>query len=650
LRLSEFTGDASAEDFVAHGWGGAPEAGHWGASELASNLKCYLEAGKLLILFDGLNELPTESLKNHCVKLRNFIERWSNRGNRFVVTCRVLDYGEELASLQRIELQALNEDQIRRFLRNELPERWQALWDILVSDDGSHRLLEMGRNPYLLTVMIDVFEQDGNLAENRAELMRRFSQILLDWAKAKTAPDQWLDTRLLIEALSIMAFEMQRRSGFGTKVQTDLIRAVMPQSMRSDPNWPRRATPPDQVLNLAANANILEIPVDRRTVRFYHQLLQEYFASRRMRRENPAELADLWRGPWLDSEMPVWERPDNNFDPLPPPPATGWEETTLLAHELSADNDNQLVLALLEINPVLAGRCLLQNGARGDSSIRKAVVDRLLAAIADPQVALRVRIAAGKLLGELGDPRLGEMITISGGTFVMGDGRERHRLFVPEYRITKFPLTNWEYRQFIDSGGYGNKRWWTEAGWIEVGQHQEAPRFWRDPRFNAPNQPVIGLSWYECVAFCKWLSANIGQLVRLPTEAEWERGARGEGGSVYPWGDDPDATRLNGRGPRHRQVCATTPVGIYPTGVSPHGLYDCVGNAWEWCATRWKKPFPYDIGQDEWASDYLQGQSLRVLRGGAWYNKWDSTSCTHRFRFQPYGWNDRGGCRLVSAG
>jgi formylglycine-generating enzyme required for sulfatase activity len=272
----------------------------------------------------------------------------------------------------------------------------------------------------------------------------------------------------------------------------------------------------------------------------------------------------------------------------------------------------------------------------------------LLAATANPEVALRVRIAAGNLLGNLGDPRLGEMLVVPAGSFFMGEGSEQHELFLPDYQLGKYPLTNVEYRRFIDAGGYRDKNWWTEAGWLEIGQNQNQPRFWIDERFNKPNQPVIGLSWYECVAYCRWLSAETGRPYRLPTEAEWEKGARGDDGRLFPWGNEFDPGRLNGRGPRDRQVCASTPVGLYPTGVSPYGLFDCVGNVWEWCATRWKKPFPYDTEQDEWQADYLQGQYLRVLRGGSWYFRSEVTNCTHRFKFQPYGWTDRGGCRLVS--
>jgi class 3 adenylate cyclase len=297
LHLDEFTGGASVEDFIIRCWGGSPRAGHWGAPELAAQLATYLEAGKLFFLFDALNEMPIEGFCERCAALRVFIDRGSAQGNRFLVTCRILDYGGEFSGLQRVEIQPLSDDQIRRFLQNELPTRWQVLWDMLRSDDSRHRLLEMARNPYLLTIMIDVFEEDGELSINRADLMRRFTQIMLEWARVKCPPEQWLDAELQTEALAVMAYEMQVRSGFGTKVKTEQVKAVMPRRLQPDPNWPAKDVPPDQVLNLAANANIVEMPVDRLTVRFYHQLLQEYFAARQLLKQDPTALADLWRGP-----------------------------------------------------------------------------------------------------------------------------------------------------------------------------------------------------------------------------------------------------------------------------------------------------------------------------------------------------------------
>jgi formylglycine-generating enzyme required for sulfatase activity/class 3 adenylate cyclase len=648
LHLSEFDSGMSLEDFIIQGWGGLLEAGHWGAKELAANIEEYLEAGKLFLLFDALNEMPLEGYRERCLALRQFIDQRSAQGNRFLVTCRILDYSEELTGLQRVEVQPLSDDKIQHFLQNELLEKWQALWQTLTqSDDSPHCLLEMARNPYLLTVMIDVFEEDSQLSQNRADLMQRFTQILLGWSKAKCPPDQWIDADVQYEALSVMAFEMQARSGFGTKVKTEQVKAVMPHQVMLDPNWPSQPTPPDQVLSLAASAKIIEMPVDRLTVRFYHQLLQEYFAAHQLIKQDPAKLADLWRWPWLETEMPLWVRPENNYEPLPPPPTTGWEETTILAAGSTPENDTQLVQALLQINPVLAGRCLLQGQARFNSATCQAVINHLLSTVANPEVALRVRIAAGDVLGYLGDPRKGEMVVIPAGEFLMGEVREQHELFLPDYQLGKYPVANAEYERFIEAGGYQNKSFWTKAGWIEIGQNQNEPRYWQDERFNKPNQPAIGLSWYECVAYCRWLSAETGQLYRLPTEAEWEKGARGVDGRVYPWGSEFEASRLNARA-GDQQVCTITPVGIYPTGTSPFGLFDCAGNVWEWCATRWKKPFPYDVNQDEWQADYLEGQNLRVLRGGSWNYKAEATRCSYRFKFQPYGWTGRGSYRVVS--
>jgi formylglycine-generating enzyme required for sulfatase activity len=648
LHLSEFESGMSLEDFIIQGWGGSMEAGHWGAQKLATNLETYLDAGKLFFLFDALNEMPLEGYRERSLALRRFIDHWSALGNRFLVTCRILDYSEELSGLQRVEVQPLSDDRIQHFLQNELTEEWQALWQSLIqSDDRQHRLLEMARNPYLLTVMIDVFEEDSQLNQNRAELMRRFTQILLGWSKAKCSSDQWIDADVQIEALSVMAFEMQARSGFGTKVKTEQVKAVMPDQMQLDPNWPPQPAPPDKILSLAISAKIIEMPVDRSTVRFYHQLLQEYFAAHQMLKQSPAKLADLWRWSWLETEMPLWIRSEGNYEPLPPPPTTGWEETTILAAGSAPENDTQLVQALLKINPVLAGRCLLQGKAKFDSATHHSVIDHLLSAIANPQVALRVRIVAGDVLGDLGDPRLGEMAVIPAGEFLMGEGGDEHKLFLPEYQLGKYPVTNAEYKRFIESGGYQDKSLWTKAGWIEIGQNQNEPRYWQDARFTKPNQPAIGLSWYECVAYCRWLSAETGRLCRLPTEAEWEKGAKGVDGRVYPWGNEFEASRLNARA-GDQQVCNITPVGIYPTGISPFGLFDCAGNVWEWCATRWKKPFPYDVNQDEWQADYLEGQNLRVLRGGSWNGKVEVTRCGYRFKFQPYGWTGRGSFRVVA--
>lgn len=544
MRLREFKPGKSLDEFIILGWGGTLEANHWGMPDLAANLKGYLEEGKLFFLFDALNEMPREEYHQHSQELRDFIDRWIPKGNRFMVTCRKLDYGEELSGLQRIEVQPLNDDQIRKFLRNELPEDWRDLWgELAEAGEGENRLLEMARNPYLLTMMIDVYFEDCQLYHNRAALLARFTQILIEWVKEKTPPEQWLEAEVQGESLAMLAYEMQDRSGSGSAVKTSLVKTVMPQEVEINPDYPAVPSPPDQILNLAASANILEMPSDRSSVRFYHQLLQEYFAARQLLKRDPAGLANLWEWPWPEEDMPTWERPEKNYDPLPPPPPTGWEETTILASGLAAENDDQLVRALLQVNPVLAGRCLYEGKAEVDKAVRQAVIHRLLETIATPEVALRVRIAAGEALGYLGDPRLGEMVNVSGGEFLMGDDegddyeKPQHKLKLPSYQFGKYPVTNAEYQRFVEAGGYNDQRWWTKAGWRKKEEREWTEPRWDDSFFNKPNQPVVGVTWYECVAYCTWLSAETGLQYRLPTEAEWEKAARGVDGRQYPWGE-----------------------------------------------------------------------------------------------------------------
>ncbi|MCP5241812.1 MAG: formylglycine-generating enzyme family protein [Burkholderiales bacterium] len=145
------------------------------------------------------------------------------------------------------------------------------------------------------------------------------------------------------------------------------------------------------------------------------------------------------------------------------------------------------------------------------------------------------------------------------------------------------------------------------------------PRFWNDPKLNAPNQPVVGICWFEVRAYCAWLSAQTGQHYRLLTEAEWEAAASGKVGRRYPWGDAFDATMCNTIETRLRRV---TPVGVFPASDTPSpvsgaGIMDMPGNVWEWTGSYYQA-YPYQAGDGREAVD---GDNIpRVLRGGSWFN------------------------------
>jgi formylglycine-generating enzyme required for sulfatase activity len=191
----------------------------------------------------------------------------------------------------------------------------------------------------------------------------------------------------------------------------------------------------------------------------------------------------------------------------------------------------------------------------------------------------------------------------------------QHTVTLESYFIGKYPVTVDEYRSFVAMGGYLSAKYWTKAGWNwreTVGKVK--PEYWEDEIFTGNDRlPVIGVSWYEAVAYCHWLSKETGKVYRLPTEAEWEKAARGKDGRLYPWGDEFDQTRCNTRA---NSSDRTKPVGWYsPDGDSPYGCVDMVGNISEWTLSLFK-PYPYVAGDGR---DNEEDETERVLRGGSWF-------------------------------
>jgi DNA polymerase III epsilon subunit family exonuclease len=212
-------------------------------------------------------------------------------------------------------------------------------------------------------------------------------------------------------------------------------------------------------------------------------------------------------------------------------------------------------------------------------------------------------------------------IELPGGEFLYGDKREPRR--VETFWIARYPVTNAQYQTFIDDGGYENARWWQK-----LERPEPAESAWPQP-----NRPRTDVSWYEAVAFCRWLSMRLGlgeDAVRLPTELEWERAARGTDGPAYPWGDDFQSGLANVDEPAEDRgrwyLRQTTAVGLYPQGRSPEGVEDMAGTVWEWCANQYDDP--QIIAPDS-------SGAARVLRGGAWIYGPDVARADGRFRLRP---------------
>jgi formylglycine-generating enzyme required for sulfatase activity len=173
--------------------------------------------------------------------------------------------------------------------------------------------------------------------------------------------------------------------------------------------------------------------------------------------------------------------------------------------------------------------------------------------------------------------------------------RPQHSLELPAYQIGKYPLTNNEYQAFIKDTRHNPPRHWDGD----------------NPPEEKGDHPVVYVSWHDAVAYCTWLSEKTGKTYRLPSEAEWEKAARGAEGRIYPWGETFDSQNCNSR---ESGIGDTTPVGQYsPQGDSPLGCVDMAGNVWEWTRSVYRD-YPYDPGDGR---ESLEGGESRVLRGGA---------------------------------
>ena len=225
-----------------------------------------------------------------------------------------------------------------------------------------------------------------------------------------------------------------------------------------------------------------------------------------------------------------------------------------------------------------------------------------------------------------------EWVKIPAGKFTMGsddyrDEKPPHKIYLNAYLIAKTPVTNAQFKQFIEAGGYKKKVFWSYNGWkwcLKKGRIQ--PRYWNDVKWNKPTYPVVGVSWYEAEAFCKWAKC------RLPSEAEWEKAARGTDGRKYPWGNQkPNKNLAN----FNRNVGRITQVGKYsPAGDSPFGCVDMAGNIWEWCADWYNKD--YYVNSPKSNPLGPETGTDKVLRGGSW-NYYESLRVSNRLRNNPDG-------------
>ncbi|MEJ2389456.1 MAG: SUMF1/EgtB/PvdO family nonheme iron enzyme, partial [Chromatiaceae bacterium] len=564
VRLGDWTGAEAFETFLAHR---LPEVG--------AALLPLSRAGRLILLLDGLNELPTAKRAEKVVDIRALLATLA-RDTPVFVSCRSDDYRGELdLGLDTLTLEPLSPERVRDVLREwlcrtdphqgqaraerlfwhlagdealagvlqtwraagadealfwtaediprERPNVWgktsgpeDALWQRHVRDPRS--LVRLAANPFMLTMLFWVWVDRGEtLPRNRGDLFARFVDALLDRERL-LRPDTSDGTTLytpegerLLSGLTGVAWIMQgERLGQAEGASQDLgVLTVLPREAAV------KALGGHVLLKKAEDATLLEGNAE---VRFRHQLLQEYFTATAVQsriEETPAlQAAELW---------PVerwWER-------------SGWEESAVLLAGLHSDDCTPVIRWLRDAQPEVAAQCIRESGAMlADrdalyGELHEAWLPRLTDIEQEP--APEARAAVGRALGRLGlDDRKGvgltpdglpdiDWVEIPGGEFVYQDGERRT---CEAFRIGRYPITHAQFQAFLDAqDGYSNDRWW--AGFEDPDRTPEEASW---PIANHPRETV---GWFEATAFCAWLSHRLGLHIRLPTEWEWERAARG---------------------------------------------------------------------------------------------------------------------------
>jgi formylglycine-generating enzyme required for sulfatase activity len=629
------------------------QAMNWGLSE--GFFRQHLEAGSVILLLDGLDEAPSRIERQSMARLFEQATR-AYPGCRFVVTTRPLSYSGEatLAGFELAQIEPLGQGSIEKFLEQwcrqvspDSPNQAKLhLAELLEALRNRVEIRRMAHNPVMLTALAVVHWNERRLPEGRAELYRSILRWLAQTREQRTGREPADRCLTLLQHLALAMQDRDSLPGHESQREVQVSRRQAAEILESQFSG---AAEKQRLENALAFLDQEEVDsgiiVSRgNEIRFWHLTFQEYLAARAIAGQPDSDQHQL-----LLATSKIL-RPE-------------WREVVLLFAGVLMEQGRAKVDALISaVLNRLGDRPKLSEQAQGVGLIGAMVRDLhpLGYQPADPRyqsaleavlgifdekkasgIELQVRLEAAEALGQAGDPRLrpGQQnwITIPACSFLMGAQKQDstqpnydpeafeeespvHEVRLAAYQVSRYPVTVEEYRRFMNDDGYQNKAWWKGGGFGERNQPDE----WDDQLLHL-NRPVASVTWYEAAAWCAWAR------VRLPTEAEWERAARGANGWKYPWGNqEPDPERANYD---QTKLNRPIPVGLFPRGMTPEGIHDLAGNVWEWVED-WYDERYYAKSPSANPTGPTSGKG-RVVRGGSWNFVSRFLRSSYRDRNQP---------------
>ncbi|PIE79718.1 MAG: hypothetical protein CSA11_10855 [Chloroflexi bacterium] len=670
----------------------------WGCADSFPGLKNALRNDGGLIFFDGLDELRQGDARKKII--RGVVERFaaSETGCQIVITSRPYAYDADaawrlppkafpvvrLAPFGREQIEAFNQAWYTQVIKPRrdwsLEKCQQEAARLSRTIEARPHLRRLAESPLLLTLIAQVDSSGGGAMQlnNRAELYQRTVTLLLArWDNRIRLDDfenvpedkilylKGLPTGELRNVLAELAYNGHREQAQNAPTKADRAVVEIPYQTLRDALL-KRFDSLERVEDIIAYIQVrtgLLVDQGGGVFTFPHRTYQEYLAGQHLlttsgwqpRLVNLLKKApDWWREVFLLNAASLPAPDSVQFlvqALLPEPPIDSPRQAArlLIAAQALVETNFSYYVALEQQKALTQP----EEEEDGFTSFLKRVQSQLEAAmLADEGLPAKTRAAAGRMLAQLGDTRPGVGTVVKNGvlipdvqwggevppgTYQIGDAHGGHDdekvrdvVIQRPYRLARYPITNAQFQCFVEASDRDEPAWWDGL--------PAAEKEFRAPRFPDANHPRDRVSWYQAIAFCRWLSHKLGDEVGLPHENEWEVAARWDGekadSRMYPWAGDFDANKAN---TDEGGVGQTTAVGIYPAGKNVAlELYDLSGNVWEWCAN-----------EDEDLVETAVDEAPCVVRGGSWDYHRSNARVAFRNSLRPTVRYDSFGFRVV---